>query len=234
MADDGRGRRTEPGVDDAELEAFARRVSGPLRAVEAPAPAFAARLEARLRREVAGDAGWMGDGAPGARLAVVRGDIPRGGDASPRPARERRSRTVRLSPLLGLAAAAVLALAVSLGAWWGARGGGATLPVVATAPASPPARVDTVRVVQFVLVAPGAQRVALVGDFNDWRPEATPMSADAARGLWTVEVPLAAGRHQYAFVVDGARWVADPRAPRAVEDDFGTPSSVITIGERQS
>lgn len=231
MADGRRSDDMEPGVDDPGLEAFARRISAPLRQVELPADDFGARLEARLRREQADQV-----------LRVVRNDLPRAPqqDIPRRPAADlpRAPRTVRLSPVTGFLAAASLTLAVSLGAWWGGQRAAGTVdaapPVVASAPAAAPARVDTVRVVQFVFVAPGAQQVTLVGDFNDWRPEATPMSADAARGLWTVEVPLAPGRHQYAFVVDGARWVADPRAPRAVEDDFGTPSSVITIGERQS
>ncbi len=43
-------------------------------------------------------------------------------------------------------------------------------------------------------------------------------------------MPLAPGRYQYAFVVDGRRFVADPAAPRAVDDDFGQPSSVVTVG----
>ena len=35
---------------------------------------------------------------------------------------------------------------------------------------------------------------------------------------------LPAGQHQYAFVVDGARWVVDPGAP-AVDDGFGRRNS---------
>jgi hypothetical protein len=48
-------------------------------------------------------------------------------------------------------------------------------------------------------------------------------------GVWTVELPLAAGRYSYAFLVDGHRWTPDPAAPRAVGDDFGRPSSVVTV-----
>ena len=50
-----------------------------------------------------------------------------------------------------------------------------------------------------------------------------------ASGLWTLDVPLPPGRYQYAFVVDGRRFVADPAAPRAVGDDFGQPTSVVTV-----
>ena len=89
-----------------------------------------------------------------------------------------------------------------------------------------------VHVVQFVLVAPDARTVALVGDFNDWQVGATPLRPTASGRMWTVELPLAPGRHRYAFVLDDGRWVADPSAPRAPGADFGSPSSVVTVAER--
>jgi hypothetical protein len=87
--------------------------------------------------------------------------------------------------------------------------------------------------VRFALVAPGATRVSLVGDFNQWDANATPMRQLGDGRLWIVEVPLAPGRHVYAFVVDGDV-TPDPAAPRAGEEDFGTPSSVVLVGARGS
>lgn len=84
-------------------------------------------------------------------------------------------------------------------------------------------------VTRFMLVAPTAAEVAVVGDFNDWDSGATPLVKVAGQGVWTVEVPLRPGRYSYAFLVDGQRWIADPAAPRAVGDDFGRPSSVVTV-----
>jgi 1,4-alpha-glucan branching enzyme len=84
--------------------------------------------------------------------------------------------------------------------------------------------------VQFVLVAPTARAVTLVGDFNDWDPAATPLSRTASGGAWSAAIELRAGRHRYAFVVDGVRWIADPTAPPAPDDDFGSPASVVTVG----
>lgn len=81
---------------------------------------------------------------------------------------------------------------------------------------------------QFVLVAPRATSVALVGDFNDWDPARAPMQT--AEGVWATTIPLAPGRYRYAFLVNGVEWRADPDAPRARDDEFGTPSSVITVG----
>jgi hypothetical protein len=38
------------------------------------------------------------------------------------------------------------------------------------------------------------------------------------------------GRHEYAFIVDGKRWTADPFAPPR-SDEFDTSSSVIVVGD---
>jgi 1,4-alpha-glucan branching enzyme len=85
-----------------------------------------------------------------------------------------------------------------------------------------------------VLVAPQASTVSVVGDFNNWDAQATPMSRALAGGTWSVRIPLPAGRHVYAFVVNGAngtsQWVADPTAPLAPEDGLGAPNSVVLVG----
>jgi hypothetical protein len=87
------------------------------------------------------------------------------------------------------------------------------------------------RSVEFVLRTSADSAVALVGDFNDWDPRATPLRP-SADGLWTVVIPLRPGRYHYTFVVDGTRWRQDPSAPQSLEDDFGTPTSVITVAQR--
>jgi 1,4-alpha-glucan branching enzyme len=92
---------------------------------------------------------------------------------------------------------------------------------------------DTVYMVRFVLLAPDARTVALVGDFNNWN-RATTTLAPAKDGLWTASVVLPPGRHEYAFIVDGEHWMADPQAKVTIEDDFGTASSIVTVGARQS
>lgn len=140
---------------------------------------------------------------------------------------------VAVSPLrtVGLAAA-VVALMVA------ARSFG--LPGAALRESTPAASstqhavaADTT-VIQFVLVAPKATSVSLVGDFNDWDRARTPLKSANADGMWSVTLPLPPGRHRYAFVVDGRQWVVDPAAPRAIEDDFGSPNSVVTVGEHST
>ena len=68
----------------------------------------------------------------------------------------------------------------------------------------------------------------LVGSFNEWNPTATPLERDPTTGKWTVSVRLPPGRHVYAFVVDGDV-TADPAAPRAADDDYGSTNSVVLV-----
>ena len=86
---------------------------------------------------------------------------------------------------------------------------------------------DTVTFVRFVFVGQ-AKTVSLVGDFNRWGSEAIVMTPTPS-GAWTVSVPMSNGRHEYAFIVDGARWVPDPLVPTS-SDDFDTKSSIISVG----
>ena len=133
----------------------------------------------------------------------------------------REPRTLALSPLGGLAMAAGVAGLVFVGIW-GSRESAIRHQPSAVASAAPAP-------VTFVFVAPQARSVALAGDFDGWDAARLPMRREGS-GLWTVDVPLAPGRYQYAFVVDGRRFTADPSAPRATGDDFGTPTSVVTVG----
>ena len=89
---------------------------------------------------------------------------------------------------------------------------------------------DTQRtpVIKFVLVAPQAARVAVVGDFNGWDISATPAKRQPD-GTWTTFVSLPPGRHVYSFVVDD-QFIRDPDAPRAPDDGFGQNNSVIVVG----
>jgi hypothetical protein len=83
-------------------------------------------------------------------------------------------------------------------------------------------------VVNFVFVAPQAGNVFVVGDFNGWDATKTPLVRTSKNGLWTVTLPLTAGRHLYSFVVDG-HWSTDPTAPLAPDDGFGHSSSVKIV-----
>ena len=107
----------------------------------------------------------------------------------------------------------------------------------APAPASAPVasslaggRHDSV-FVRFVLYAPGAHHVAVAGTFNQWDLNAAPLARAGSSGVWTTTLALPVGQHQYAFVVDGERWVADPAAP-AIDDGFGRRNSMVAVTTR--
>lgn len=82
---------------------------------------------------------------------------------------------------------------------------------------------------RFSLYAPQAGSVTLIGDFNGWGSTTELRLEPTDNGTWSVVVPLPSGRYQYAFLVDGQRWVTDPRAEQQVSDDFGRQNAVVTI-----
>lgn len=73
-----------------------------------------------------------------------------------------------------------------------------------------------------------AERVAVVGEFNGWNAQSTPMVRSTS-GRWEARVSVPPGRHTYAFVVNDSTWVADPAAPSAPERWFGDPRSVLVV-----
>lgn len=123
--------------------------------------------------------------------------------------------------IAGAAIAAGLLLAVGLPNARPAPGGPGEL-ASAAAPAD-------ARPVHLQLAAPASSRVAVVGDFNDWDPAATPLRLSGDGGTWVVELRLKPGRYHYTFLIDGRRWERDPREPPAAESDFGAPVSVLTV-----
>lgn len=161
---------------------------------------------------------------------------------SPRPSALRRLLDGwRVPAFSGLGAAALTAGALLVG--FLTRG--AVAPVEAPEPtvaegastAEHPAQLaafggEALRVpTQFVFEHREAAEISLVGDFNDWSVGATPLTR-LPNGLWTATVPLPPGRHVYAFVLDGTLFVADPRAPKAGDADYGREGSVVMVFAR--
>ena len=201
--------------EDEEERAFIERIAKPLRAAEPLTGEFMDRLAAAVRAD--------GGGAGNSAHEAPR-DVPWW--------RKRATITMSLSPLGGLALAAGLGAVIVLGALASRSAGhdGAGLLASGRSARTAAIRTDTVHVVRFVFIAPRAASVALVGDFNNWRREATPLRPTGSDGIWSVSVPMSRGSHQYAFVIDGTEWVADPAAGTSVTDDFGTTTSVLTVG----
>ena len=76
-----------------------------------------------------------------------------------------------------------------------------------------------------------ARSVSLVGDFNEWKGGESPLT-QLEGGLWTASIALTPGRHVYAFLVDDTLVVADPRAPKAGDSDYGQEGSVVMVFAR--
>ena len=165
------------------------------------------RVVAELRRPVRLD--------PAVDLRALQ--AIRAGDAG----RAASGTRIRTAGLAGAALAAGLLLAVLLRP---------SAPSADRAIAAAPVVIaEGTRAVSFRLAAPASSRVAVVGDFNDWDPAATPLRLSSSGGIWTVELRLKPGRYHYTFLIDGRRWEGDPSEPRAPESDFGAPVSVVTV-----
>ena len=128
-------------------------------------------------------------------------------------------RPLAVRPAWGLAGAAAVGALVFLAS---ANDVELAPPVAVAEPAAAPAEIY----VHFRLDAPEASSVHLAGDFTGWEP--TYEMHQAQPGVWTVVVPLQAGVHDYAFVIDGEQWTPDPLAT-TVDDGFGGQNSRLSL-----
>jgi 1,4-alpha-glucan branching enzyme len=77
--------------------------------------------------------------------------------------------------------------------------------------------------------APEAQNVAIVGDFNNWDREATPMKR-LKDGNFTVTLELQRDReYRFRYLIDGNRWENDWHADRYEKNRYGDDDSVVVI-----
>lgn len=163
--------------------------------------------------------------------------------SAPRPSLWRRTMDAwRSLAITGLGASAVAAAALVIG--FVSRGavsprvsveptpstgsaGPQTAPVTLASAEGAEARVAT----QFVFERAGARAVSVVGEFNGWGAQDVPMT-QVTPGVWEATVPLPPGRHVYAFLVDDTLLVADPRAPKSGDADYGREGSVVMVFAR--
>jgi 1,4-alpha-glucan branching enzyme len=81
--------------------------------------------------------------------------------------------------------------------------------------------------ITFRILAPEAREVSVVGSFNGWRPNATPLNNTGA-GEWAIRLMLRSGQYEYRFAVDG-RWSEDPRASQHVPNPYGEFNPVLVV-----
>ena len=87
------------------------------------------------------------------------------------------------------------------------------------------------RRITFQYENPNAQKVLLVGDFNEWNEKKHPMLNDGG-GRWKKNVLLVPGTYEYKFIVDG-RWKKDPGNRAYCLNSFGTKNSVLKVTSRK-
>jgi 1,4-alpha-glucan branching enzyme len=73
-----------------------------------------------------------------------------------------------------------------------------------------------------------AERVNLVGDFNDWDTARDEMHQSRADGAWRITLTLSTGReYQFRYLVNGRDWHNDWHADRYTSNQYGTDNSVV-------
>ena len=167
-----------------------------------PAPDLTGRVMTRLGGARPSD-GWRWHQAIGRLIAAVWTS---------------RRVSVRVRPVYALVAVALIApTAVEWSSrWW--RG----TPVRFDVPGSAAPEVF----VQFRLEVSDARTVRVAGSFTNWEPRVD--LHQAAPGVWIGVAPVPFGVHDYAFLIDGTRWLADPYAPQ-VNDGFGGTNSRLAL-----
>jgi 1,4-alpha-glucan branching enzyme len=85
------------------------------------------------------------------------------------------------------------------------------------------------KVSEFKFYAPEAKKVALGGDFNNWKADNNPLKKDAS-GNWTTSLKLKAGRYQYRYLVDGA-WQNAQEPVECVPNAFGSWNCVVEVAK---
>jgi 1,4-alpha-glucan branching enzyme len=78
-------------------------------------------------------------------------------------------------------------------------------------------------------VANGASTISVVGEFNDWRPGATPMKS-LKSGEFTATVDLTSGKaYEFRYLIDDQTWENDGSADKYVRTCFGDSDNSVVI-----
>jgi 1,4-alpha-glucan branching enzyme len=86
------------------------------------------------------------------------------------------------------------------------------------------------RKVTFIFAAPEAEKVTLVGDFNQWNAATHPMKKDAD-GVWRKAVMVYPGRYEYKFLVDGT-WRLDPNNEACCPNSYGSQNNIRSVSAK--
>ena len=77
--------------------------------------------------------------------------------------------------------------------------------------------------------APEATQVTLVGDFNQWDTNETPMQK-LKNGDFTVTLELACDQeYKFRYLIDNSQWENDWQADRYVPNGHGSDDSIVAV-----
>jgi len=89
-------------------------------------------------------------------------------------------------------------------------------------------RDDKPREVTLVLTREDCSRISVIGSFNNWDPEATPMQRNGS-GVWEATLLLEPGKYSYKFIIDNRIKITDPSSDLHESDGFGGTNSVLIV-----
>ena len=72
--------------------------------------------------------------------------------------------------------------------------------------------------------------VAVVGDFNEWNPEAGAMKFVKSRKVWSKAISFKPGNtYQFRYFVDGEQWRNDEEADAYVANEYFSENGVLEV-----
>ena len=86
--------------------------------------------------------------------------------------------------------------------------------------------------VTFVVAEDGMEgrALAVVGDFNDWDPTATPLRPEGDVRAATIAV-ASGGRYAFRYLAEGGRWFNDDAADAYQPNGFGDDDCVLDLSQ---
>jgi 1,4-alpha-glucan branching enzyme len=97
--------------------------------------------------------------------------------------------------------------------------------------------VDGVAGAYFAVWAPNASRVSVIGDFNGWNPDQTPLVQRSDGGVWEAVVPqvVAGTRYKYRVISRDGAYISDRADPYGFAGEIrpDTASVIVDLGMYQ-
>jgi 1,4-alpha-glucan branching enzyme len=82
---------------------------------------------------------------------------------------------------------------------------------------------------RFAVWAPSARSVSVVGDFNEWNPQADPLHPQGSSGVWAAKLGFVSVGQRYKYVVEGADGVSRVKADPCARQTECPPSNASVV-----